>query len=103
MEEAKFASSSPMASAATRTCGVCSPRSTSSRFRIVHFDHVGSGSPTSARTIVRSTTLLHGYAHDMIEIIDKFADGPAMFVGHSVSAMIGMLADFATPARSSAT
>jgi sigma-B regulation protein RsbQ len=35
---------------------------------------------------------LQGYADDVLEIVDHYATGPAVFVGHSVSAMIGLLA-----------
>jgi sigma-B regulation protein RsbQ len=36
---------------------------------------------------------LTGYAQDLNEIIDQFAIGPVIVVGHSVSAMIDVLAD----------
>ena len=35
----------------------------------------------------------------MLEIVDECAEGPVVFVGHSVSAMIGMLADLKAPGR----
>jgi sigma-B regulation protein RsbQ len=34
-----------------------------------------------------------------VELIEEFAYGPVVFVGHSVSAMIGMLADLGSPGR----
>jgi sigma-B regulation protein RsbQ len=69
------------------------------RFRIVTFDLVGSGnSDLSAYDRVKYGTL-HGYAEDLLEIVDEFASGPAIFVGHSVSAMIGLLATIKAPAR----
>ena len=40
-----------------------------------------------------------GYADDVLEIIDEVGDGPVIFVGHSVSAMIGMLANIEAPER----
>lgn len=42
---------------------------------------------------------LHGYASDINELLDEVAPGPCIFVGHSVSSMIGMLADLARPGR----
>jgi sigma-B regulation protein RsbQ len=67
------------------------------RFRIVLFDLVGSGlSDLSAYDPTRYGSL-QGYAEDVIEIMRQFATGPVVFVGHSVSAMIGMLADLASP------
>jgi sigma-B regulation protein RsbQ len=68
-----------------------------SRFRTVSFDHVGSGlSDVSAYDAVKYGSL-HGYAHDVLEVVKEFGGGPVVFVGHSVSAMIGMLADLNTP------
>lgn len=69
------------------------------RFRTITFDLTGSGrSDLAAYDRARHGTL-HGHADDLVEIIDEFADGPVIFVGHSVSAMIGMLATIAAPQR----
>lgn len=69
------------------------------RYRIVLFDLVGSGnSDLSAYDRARYDTL-HGYADDVVEIVDGFAQGPVVFVGHSVSAMIGLLANLKAPDR----
>ena len=63
------------------------------RYRTVLFDLVGSGqSDLSAYDPVKYGSL-HGYADDVLEIVHEFAEGPALFVGHSVSAMIGLLAN----------
>ena len=60
--------------------------------RVVLFDHVGAGgSDPSAYDTVRHSRL-EGYAQDVVEILDALGTGPAVFVGHSVSAMIGVLA-----------
>ena len=40
---------------------------------------------------------LQGYADDVVEIVEQFADGPCEFVGQSVSTMIGLLANVARP------
>ena len=70
-----------------------------SRFKTILFDLVGSGgSDLSAYDLDKYGTL-HGHASDLIEILDEFADGPVIFVGHSVSACIGMLAAIAAPER----
>jgi sigma-B regulation protein RsbQ len=67
------------------------------RYRIVLFDLVGSGrSDLSAYDPAKYATL-QGYADDVIEIAREFAVGPTVFVGHSVSAMIGVLADLSAP------
>jgi sigma-B regulation protein RsbQ len=68
--------------------------------RIVLFDHVGHGrSDASAFDPDRYATL-DGYARDVLEICaDQGLDRDVVFVGHSVSAMIGALAAAAEPER----
>ena len=68
-----------------------------SRFTTITFDQVGSGqSDLSAYDPVKYDSL-HGYASDVIEILQGFASAPAIFVGHSVGAMIGLLASLKAP------
>lgn len=67
------------------------------RYRIILFDLVGSGaSDLSAYDRERYGTL-KGHADDVLAILRETAGAPAIFVGHSVSAMIGLLADLAAP------
>src|SRR5579872_345181 len=62
------------------------------RFRIVQFDYVGHGeSDRGAYSAARYETLA-GFARDVIEIGEALELSGAVFVGHSVSAMIGALA-----------
>ncbi|HVM11905.1 MAG TPA: alpha/beta hydrolase [Actinomycetota bacterium] len=62
------------------------------RYRIVLFDHVGfGGSDLSAWSLGRYASL-DGYARDILEICDALELDDVIFVGHSVSAMIGVLA-----------
>lgn len=69
------------------------------RFRVLLYDLVGSGSSDlSAYDPARYGTL-HGHADDVLRIVDQLVPGPVIFVGHSVSAMVGMLADLAAPGR----
>jgi len=68
-----------------------------SRYRTVLFDLVGSGgSDLSAYDAVKYGSL-QGYADDVVEIVREFTAGPAIFVGHSVSSMIGLLANLRAP------
>jgi sigma-B regulation protein RsbQ len=61
-------------------------------FTVVLFDHVGAGkSDLSAWSRQRYSTL-DGYADDVLELCRELALGPVTFVGHSVSAMMGVLA-----------
>ncbi|MEP7097041.1 MAG: alpha/beta hydrolase [Dokdonella sp.] len=58
---------------------------------------VGSGGSDLGAYDVGKYATLHGHASDVVEIIRGFADHPVIFVGHSVSAMIGLLAGVAEP------
>lgn len=69
------------------------------RFRLVLFDHVGSGRSDLSAYDRRKYGSLQGYADDVLELVDAFATAPAIFIGHSVSAMIGVLADLKAPGR----
>ncbi|MDT5038882.1 MAG: sigma-B regulation protein RsbQ [Micromonosporaceae bacterium] len=69
------------------------------QFRVVLFDHVGAGrSDMSAWSEARYSTL-DGYADDVLTICRELELGPVVFVGHSVSAMIGVIAAIREPDR----
>ncbi|CAH0298500.1 Sigma factor SigB regulation protein RsbQ [Massilia sp. Bi118] len=72
------------------------------RFRTIAFDLVGSGRSDLTAYSREKYNTLHGYADDLLEIIDEFATGPVVFVGHSVSTMIGLLATIKAPEKFSA-
>ena len=66
-------------------------------FRVVLFDHVGAGgSDLSAYDPERYSTL-SGYAQDINDLCEALDLRDAILVGHSVSAMIGMLAVLDAP------
>jgi len=67
--------------------------------RIVLFDHVGSGKSDLRAYDRRKYSQLQGYAADVLEICRELALEDVVFVGHSVSAMIGILAAIAEPRR----
>ncbi len=71
----------------------------SDRFRVVRYDLVGSGASDLSAYDRDKYATLDGHADDLLEVIDEAADGPVVFVGHSVSAMIGLLADLKRPQR----
>lgn len=61
-------------------------------YQLLLFDHVGSGnSDTGAYDKAKYSTLT-GYATDLLEIIDHLGIKDVNFVGHSVSATVGLLA-----------
>ena len=67
--------------------------------RVVLFDHVGAGA-SDLRAYDRDRYgSLDGYADDVLEICRALDVSGAIFVGHSVSAMIGVLAAVREPER----
>jgi sigma-B regulation protein RsbQ len=67
--------------------------------RVVLFDHVGAGrSDLGAYDDARYGTL-DGYAEDILEIIHELDLWDVIFVGHSVSAIMGVLAAIREPDR----
>lgn len=61
-------------------------------FRTVLFDQVGNGNSDLSAYDPEKYASLSGYADDLVEIGRELALRDAVFVGHSVSAMIGILA-----------
>jgi sigma-B regulation protein RsbQ len=66
-------------------------------FRVVLFDHVGAGRSDLAAYDSGRYSTLEGYADDVVEIGRALSLKDAVFVGHSVSAMIGALATIKVP------
>jgi sigma-B regulation protein RsbQ len=67
--------------------------------RIVLFDHVGAGRSDLSAYDRRKYAALEGYAADVLEICEELQLSDVVFVGHSVSAMIGVLAAKKQPDR----
>jgi sigma-B regulation protein RsbQ len=72
------------------------------RYRIILFDLVGCGKSDLGAYDRKKYAALQGHADDVLEILAGLGCGPAVFVGHSVSAMIGLLAGIASPKQFSA-
>ena len=68
-------------------------------YQIILFDHVGSGSSDLSAYDDESYSTLDGYARDVLDIIHEYELRDVIFVGHSVSAMIGVLAANREPER----
>jgi sigma-B regulation protein RsbQ len=68
-------------------------------YRIVLFDHVGAGQSDPSAYSRGKYESLKGYASDMLEICRELGLTRTIFVGHSVSAMIGVLAALQEPDR----
>ncbi len=61
-------------------------------FRVVRFDYVGAGRSDGAAYDPVRYGSLEGYASDVIEVIDALGAREVVFVGHSVSGVVGLLA-----------
>ncbi|CAM4458324.1 alpha/beta fold hydrolase [Corallococcus exiguus] len=68
-------------------------------YRTVLFDHVGAGGSDIAAYDRNRYATLQGYADDVLEICHELRLERAVFVGHSVSAMVGVLAAIKEPER----
>ena len=66
-------------------------------YRVVLFDYVGAGGSDSTAYRPDRYSTLDGYARDVIEICQELDLSDAIFVGHSVSAMVGVLASIEAP------
>jgi sigma-B regulation protein RsbQ len=67
--------------------------------RVVTFDHVGFGHSDLSAYDPAKYNSLRGYAADLVEVLDELDLTDVVFVGHSVSAMIGLLAYQRAPQR----
>jgi sigma-B regulation protein RsbQ len=67
------------------------------RFKTVLFDNVGAGNSDLSAYSFDKYASLHGYADDLIEIVEDLNLSNPVFVGHSVSAMVGLLAQKKSP------
>lgn len=65
--------------------------------KIILFDHTGSGNSDKSAYDFEKYDSLQGYAQDIIEICDELKISKIIFVGHSVSCMIGVLAAIQRP------
>jgi sigma-B regulation protein RsbQ len=68
-------------------------------FKVVTFDHVGHGRSSGASPEAERHSSLDGYATDVLELLGTLELTDVIFVGHSVSAMIGALATLREPQR----
>ncbi|WP_054954655.1 alpha/beta fold hydrolase [Paenibacillus dakarensis] len=67
------------------------------KYQVVLFDYVGSGSSDIASYQSEKYRSLHGYVQDVLDVIEALKLRDIIFIGHSVSSMIGMLASIKHP------
>lgn len=69
------------------------------RWRVMTYDLVGMGGSDLSAYDRKKYATLHGHADDLLELVDACTPDKVVFVGHSVSAMIGLLAANKAPDR----
>lgn len=67
------------------------------RYRVILFDHVGAGGSDLSAYDPEKYASLDGYADDVVELCRALNVTNGVFVGHSVSAMVGVLASKRAP------
>jgi sigma-B regulation protein RsbQ len=68
-------------------------------FRTILFDHIGCGGSDASRFDPKRYSSLDGYTRDVLELCSALDLRDVVFVGHSVSALIGILAAIQRPER----
>src|SRR5687767_5570025 len=68
-------------------------------YRLILFDYVGSGKSDVTAYDPKRYSTLDGYARDVLEVCEALDLRDVIFVGHSVSSMIGVLAAKREPRR----
>ncbi|MFD2583712.1 alpha/beta fold hydrolase [Pedobacter vanadiisoli] len=66
-------------------------------YKVILFDYVGSGDSDLSLYDKHKYATLEGYACDVIDIIETLELSDVIFIGHSVSSMIGMIAALQIP------
>lgn len=68
-------------------------------FKVITFDHIGAGGSDLSAYDRMKYSKLDGYADDVLDVCDGLNLDQVVFVGHSVSAMIGILAAIKAPQK----
>lgn len=66
-------------------------------YQIILFDYVGSGRSDKSGYNIERYSEAAGYAQDILDIIEAFDLKDIIFVGHSISGMLGLLASIKNP------
>lgn len=67
------------------------------QYKIILFDYVGAGNSEISAYSSEKYNSLDGYKEDLFDLIDEFNLEKMIFIGHSISSMIGMLAAIERP------
>ena len=68
-------------------------------YRVILFDYVGAGKSDLGAYSAERYSSLNGYAQDVLDICGALNLSDIIFVGHSVSSVVGMLASIREPKR----
>ncbi|RYQ80827.1 hypothetical protein Ahy_Scaffold1g106967 isoform C [Arachis hypogaea] len=66
-------------------------------YRVILYDNMGAGTTNPDYFDFERHSSLEGYAYDLLAILEELSVHSCIFVGHSVSAMIGVVASIARP------
>lgn len=66
-------------------------------YRVVVYDNMGAGTTNPDYFDFDRYSTLEGYASDVIAILEELQVQSCVYVGHSVSAMIGIIASISRP------
>ncbi|KAG4153961.1 hypothetical protein ERO13_D03G026800v2 [Gossypium hirsutum] len=66
-------------------------------FRVVLYDNMGAGTTNPEYFDFNRYATLEGYAYDLLAILEEIHVDSCIFVGHSVSAMVGAIASISRP------
>ncbi|XP_056173416.1 probable esterase KAI2 [Syzygium oleosum] len=66
-------------------------------YRVVVYDNMGAGTTNPDYFDFERYTTLEGYAYDLLAILEELLIDTCVFVGHSVSAMVGAIASISRP------
>lgn len=66
-------------------------------YRVVLYDNMGAGTTNPDYFDFERYSTLEGYAYDLLSILEELQIVSCIFVGHSLSAMVGAIASIARP------
>jgi pimeloyl-ACP methyl ester carboxylesterase len=66
-------------------------------YRVILYDNMGAGTTNPEYFDFERYSTLEGYAYDLLAILEELQVDSCIFVGHSVSAMVGSIASIARP------
>jgi pimeloyl-ACP methyl ester carboxylesterase len=66
-------------------------------YRIILYDNMGAGTTDPEYFSFQRYSTLHGYADDLLSILDELEIESCIFVGHSVAGMVACLASIERP------